>query len=73
MNGDALARRVDLVCCRLGLGTIAAVYEDRAAFRDESLGDFVADTRSTSGNDGDPILETHGLLLFNYLSIGWWP
>ena len=60
MHRDTLARRVDLVGSRLGFGDIATVDDDRTAPADEPGRDLFADPGSTSGDDCNLVLETHG-------------
>src|SRR5262252_11063910 len=63
MHDDTLARRVDLARDCLGLGTIAAVDDDRTVLCHEPGRDLFAYPRSTSGDDGNLVLETHSHLL----------
>src|SRR6202040_3841914 len=59
MHDDTLARWVDLARDCLGLGTIAAVDDDRPAFGDKAGRDLFANPRSAPGDEGNLILETH--------------
>jgi hypothetical protein len=43
VHSDTLARRVDRLRSRLGLGGIAAIDDNRTTFRDESGRDLLAD------------------------------
>jgi hypothetical protein len=51
---------IDLVRGRLSLGTITTINDNRAALGDEPRRDLFADPRSSSGDDSNLILETHG-------------
>src|ERR1700746_761093 len=59
MRDDTLARRVDRARDRLGLGTIAAVDDNRPAFGDEPGRDLSANPRRSPGDEVTLILETH--------------
>ena len=72
MHDDTLARRVDLARDCLGLGTIAAVDDNRPAFGDEPGRDLFANPRSAPGDEGNLILETHSHFSCGYLPIGWY-
>ncbi len=69
MRDSTLARGIDLMGGCFGLGGITAVDDDRAALGDEPGRDLLAHPRTTPGDDGNLVPETHDLSPLLYLSI----